>query len=135
MTPPDPVSDDPAAQVTDRLAALEREVDGLRDALAAHQAAVLDEVRTHRLVVVDRDGFARVVAEGGAAHASVAVRARATGPGATTVQLFADDPVDGDVPHAGVVLGRGGDVVATFEVGPGGRAALWLGDGDGDDDD
>jgi hypothetical protein len=86
-------------------------------------------VRTRRLVVVERGGFERVVAEGGSTHGSLAVRARSGVSGSTKVELFADDPIDGDGTNVGVALGRAGNVVATLEVG-GGDPVLWIDGGD-----
>lgn len=129
MTDPDPATDEDRAALAHRVQALEREVRRLRDAVDAYRAALVDEVRTHRLVVVDRAGFARIVAEGGLDHAHVSVHARAGGPGSTKVELFADDPLDGDATHVGLALGRGGDAVATFELGARGEPVLWLGEG------
>jgi hypothetical protein len=126
MTDTDPATD--GEPLAERLRLLEREVHRLRDAVDTYRAALSDEVRTRRLVVVDRGGFERIVAEGGVDHAHLSVRARATGPGSTKVELFADDPLDGDPTHVGVALGRGGDVVASFEVASRGEPLLWLDD-------
>lgn len=126
MPHPDPVPDDPREVLADRVRALEGEVRRLRDAFDTHRASQADEVRTRRLLVVDRDGFERVVAEGGEAQAVLSVRARTHAPGSTKVELFADDPGDGDAANVGLALGRAGDIVAALEVGGPGRPGLWI---------
>jgi hypothetical protein len=129
MPPTDPATDhppDPHPALAARVETLEHEVRRLRDALETHRAAQANEIRTRRLVVVDRSGFERVVVEGGEGHGSLTVRARTDGAGSTKVEVFADDPADGDAGNVGLALGRHGDIVAALEVGGRGRPGLWM---------
>jgi hypothetical protein len=106
-------------ELRDELRLLREELAGLRSDVAA-------EVRTRRLVVVDSQGFERLVAEGGDDHGFLAVRGRAGERRCTAVELYVNDPVDGDGTHAGVALGEDGDIVAALEVTGHGEPTLWL---------
>jgi hypothetical protein len=109
-----------------RVDALEAEATRLRDALDCLRASLAVEVRTRRLVVVDESGFERLVAEGAGNHGFLVLRGQAVGQGSTSVQLFADDPLDGEGVHVGVALGERGDIVAVLEVSDGREPTLWL---------
>ena len=100
----------------------------LEAAVAELQASLAREVRTRRVVVVDRDGFERVVIGAPDGFGHVTVRARTRADGSTCVELFANDPADGDGAEVGVALSAGGELVATLSVFEGRPAALWLGD-------
>jgi hypothetical protein len=117
----------------DRLAAVESEVRDVRTGLDDLRRALDHEVRTRRLVVVDRGGFERLVADGGGDDASVTLRARGSGSGSTAVQLFANDPVDGDEARVGVALADGGEIVAVIEVSGDAGPTVWLRQGDAPD--
>jgi hypothetical protein len=112
------------AVLSERVAALEAELQSVRAGLADLAADLAREVRSARLVVVDPDGFERVVADADASHGALTVRARTGAQRSTAVELYADDPVDADAARAGVALGHQGDIVAVLEVG-GERPARW----------
>jgi hypothetical protein len=114
----------PPADLSERVAALEAELQSVRAGLADLAADLAREVRSARLVVVDPDGFERVVADADASHGALTVRARTGAQRSTAVELYADDPVDADAARAGVALGHQGDIVAVIEVG-GERPARW----------
>src|SRR5882762_4519852 len=67
------------------------------------------EVRTRRLVVVEEDGFERIVAEGGGRFGQVTVYGRTPDGRSTCVELFVNDPVDANAAHAGMALVDGGE--------------------------
>jgi hypothetical protein len=109
-----------------RVDALETEAARLRDALDCLTASLAVEVRTRRLVVVDQSGFERLVAEGRDNHGFLVLRGQSAAQRSTSVQLFADDPLDGEGAHVGVALGERGDIVAVLEVSDGREPTLWL---------
>jgi hypothetical protein len=78
------------------------------------------------VVVADDDGLARVEIGARPSFGHITVFARSAGPGSTCVELFANDPSDGDDAEVGVALSVGGDVVATLHVVERGQPALWL---------
>jgi hypothetical protein len=112
------------AELQQQLATLEADLHALRADLADLTAELAREVRSARVVVVDADGFERIVADADAAHGALTVRARTGAQRSTTVELYADDPVDADSARAGVALGHEGDIVAVLEVG-GARPTRW----------
>ena len=78
------------------------------------EEAVVDEVRTRRLVVVDAHGRPRITVTVERGAASVRVDAPGGDP---SIELYALDPVDADGAEAGLALVRGGDAVTTMAVG------------------
>ncbi len=122
---------DPLAQRLDQVVAA---VGSLRQELAELRASLAREVRTRRVVVIEEDGFVRVVLEARARYGRVGVLARRAGLESghgsvaepTCVELVANDASDGDGPHVAVALTDRGDVVATFEVHQGGPPVLWI---------
>jgi hypothetical protein len=101
------------------LRSLSDELQALRDALGR-------ELRTRRIVVVEDDGFERVLVTTRGTFGFVAVRGRDGEGGATCVELFASDPIDGDGANVGVSLSDRGDVVAALDVLERHRARLWV---------
>ncbi len=103
--------DDPTgtSSVEARLGAVERLLGELIEHLG-------HEVRTRRVVVVEDDGFERVILASGGRHGEVTVAARNPGVGTTAAELYAHDAVEGDGPHAGVALIEDGDVSVLREV-------------------
>lgn len=124
-SPPDgPPSNDPdrTAARLDRLALA---LDELRARLDRIQAQLGTEVRTGRLVIVEADGFERVVADGGGHFGALTVQARPRTGGSVAIEVFAADARDGDRAHVGVALVDGGDVVAAVDVQSGRPAMIW----------
>lgn len=111
--------DELTAQVHD----LRRELSGLIDDLAR-------EVRTRRLTIVEDDGFERLVAAGRGHFGHLTLRGRAPVGRSTLVELFANDPADGDDTNVGAALCDHGDVVASIDVTRGSPPALWWSDAD-----
>jgi hypothetical protein len=101
-----------------------RELDQLRQEVAALRAAISTEIRTRRVTVVEPDGFERIVLEAQGRFGSIAVRTRSKAA-PTEAGLFGNDPIDGDGSHVGIALTDQGDVVAAFEVLQGREAVLW----------
>ncbi len=99
-----------------RLATLEATVAEIRSRLARLRRHLGEEVRTHRLVVTEADGFERVIVEGASSYGAVTVRARSAGPGTVAVDIFAADGRDGDHAHIGVALIDAGDVIAAVDA-------------------
>ncbi len=92
-----------------RLAAVEQLLGELIEHLS-------DEVKTRRLVVVEDDGFERVVLAAAGRHGEVMVAARNPGGGTTAAELYAHDAMEGDGAHAGVAVVSGGDIAAVIEA-------------------
>jgi hypothetical protein len=133
MVPEDPhhqddqiYDDDSLGDVARRLDEIEAALGSMRDELAALRRALGEELRTRRLVVVEDDGFERVVISARGAFGYVAVCGRNGPRDRSRVELFANDPIDGDGTHVGVALSTRGDVVASLEVLDRHRARLWV---------
>jgi hypothetical protein len=107
--------------VRDWLGELDVELDELRAQVALLRSGLREEVRTRRLVVVEDDGFPRVVAEAQGLYGGVEVRSRAGERPAVASGLFVVDAGDGDPANAGAQLSDAGDVVALLDVS-GGRS-------------
>lgn len=90
------------------------------------RAELASEVRTHRLVVVEDDGHERVVIASRGHYGHLMVRGRSPEGRSTAVELFANDPSDGDGANVGLALTDDGDVVALFDVTQGGTPAIWI---------
>lgn len=104
--------------VEDRLAALQAEVAALRDELR-------HEIRTRRVVVVEEDGFERIVLGADDSHGEVVVAARPSRDQSTRTELFALDSDDAEGPFVGVELVDRGNSVAGLSVLEGYRPQLW----------
>lgn len=76
------------------LAELRGEIDALRRQMAALVEQVSTEVRTRRLVVVEEDGFERIVAEANGDSGEVKVQSRTATEDTTNVSMFAGE-IDG----------------------------------------
>jgi len=108
--------------LVERVGALSAELADLRTSLAS-------EVRTRRVVVVEEDGFERIILGARDRFGHVTVVSR-TPPGASTIaELFANDPVDADGANVGVALTDAGNVVATLDVADDRAPRLWTSDG------
>jgi hypothetical protein len=83
--------------------------------LRAEVAALRDEVRTRRVVVVDAAGRPRIVLSADPGVGSVRVDAEGGDP---SVELYAVDAIDADGPEVGIALVVGGDVVRRLGLGP-----------------
>jgi hypothetical protein len=88
------------------------------DALRAEVAALRDEVRTRRVVVVDAAGRPRVVLSADPGVGSVRVDAEGGDP---SVELYAVDALEADGPEVGLALVARGEVVTSVRHGPGPR--------------
>jgi len=86
-------------------------IEALRIEVAALRAALHEEVRTRRVVVVDASGRPRVVLDVAPGHAAVRVDAEGGDP---SVELYAVDAIEADGPEVGLALVVDGDVVRTF---------------------
>ena len=89
--------------------AIEEQLVGLRSEVAA----LRQEVRTRRVVVVDASGRPRVVLSADPGVASVRVDAEGGDP---SVELYAVDAVEADGPEVGLVLVVDGDVLDDLRV-------------------
>jgi hypothetical protein len=116
----------PADDVAAALRELVGRFAGLDDEVQRMQRALTEEIRTRRLVVVGDDGVPRVEITARDAFGHVTVFGRTHGTGSTCVELFANDPSDGDGAEVGLALTVGGDVVATLHVFEGRQPALWI---------
>jgi hypothetical protein len=83
------------------------------EALRAEVAALRDEVRTRRVVVVDAAGRPRITLAVDRGAASVRVDAPGGDPSA---EVFAVEPVEADGPEVGLALVVGGDVVTVVRA-------------------
>ncbi|MGQ0804125.1 MAG: hypothetical protein ACT4PI_09715 [Actinomycetota bacterium] len=108
--------------LVDLIATVER----LRTELAELRTALTTEVRTHRIVLVEDDGFERLVLETGERFGRVMLSGRPGRGRAASVELFTNDPVDDHGAHVGVALTDDENVVAVFEVVERHRPTLWL---------
>jgi hypothetical protein len=129
MSETDPDGNDPAAAPPVLVAELERvaaEVAAVREELRDLQARQVESVRTRSLVVVDADGFERVVIAGRGRHGHLTMNARAPEGRSVCAELFANDPAEGAGAHVGVALSVAGDVVSAFEVMQGRRPSMWV---------
>ncbi len=119
---------EPSRAQDPRLDNLTAAVESLRVEIAVLRRGLGREIRARRIVVVDDDGFERVVIAAEPGFGYVTVHARAQPERSTTAELFANDRTNGSGPHVGVALSDAGDVTATLEVVHGEPARLWLGD-------
>jgi hypothetical protein len=120
--PASPTEPDPATalrDLVDRLGTLEEEVAELRESLAR-------EVRSRRIVVVEEDGFERIVLGARDRFGHVSVQSRTAVGTSTTAELFANDGLDGDAAEVGVALTDRGEVVSTLDVTSGRPPRLWV---------
>ena len=108
------------------LGELDAAVDLLHQELAALRRDLSDEVRTGRLVVVEEDGFERVLVDAHGMYGGVEVRSRTASGGAVAAALTALDAGDGDPANVAVSLTDRGDVVASFDVTATRRPRLWI---------
>jgi hypothetical protein len=83
------------------------------EALRAELAALRDEVRTRRVVVVDAAGRPRITLAVDRGTASVRVDAPGGDPSA---EVFAVGPIGADGPEVGLALVVGGDVVTVVRA-------------------
>jgi len=127
--PEDLASDAPAPDDPDdtagRLDRIEQALADLRTRLDRIHAQLGSEVRTGRLVIVEGDGFERVVLDGAGHFGALTLRARSRTDGSVAVEVFAADAHEGDRAHVGLALLDGGDVVAAVDVQSGGPAMIW----------
>ena len=93
--------------IVERLEAVERLLGKMIERTAT-------ELRTRRLVVIEDDGFERVVIDALGSHGEVTVTARGGSSGSTAVDLFAHDASEGDGASAGLALVERGSVVGSF---------------------
>lgn len=107
-------------QLVERIDSMGRELVELRRALG-------EEVRTRRVVVVEDDGFERIVLGAAARFGHVTVQARSAGGEPACVELFANDRINGGGAHVGVALSDAGDVAAVLELIVGRLPELWIG--------
>jgi hypothetical protein len=105
-------------RVSDLLAALQAEVAALR-------AELHREIRTRRVVVVEEDGFERIVLSADGSHGEVVVAARPSQDRLTRTELFALDSDDTEGPFVGIELVDRGNSVAGLSVLEGHRPRLW----------
>lgn len=108
---------------------LAERLDTLSSELAELRASLLREVRSRRVVVVEHDGFERIVLGASERFGHVTVVSRTAIDSSTGVELFANDAVDAEPANVGLALVDGGDVVSTLDVTSGARPRLWLPDG------
>jgi hypothetical protein len=108
---------------------LEGRVRALEGEVASFRAAVASEVRTSRVLVVDDDGFERIVLGVADQFGHITVYGRSVGDGSACAELFANDPSGGDGAEVGFTLTDGGDVVAALNVFEQRPPRLWI-DGD-----
>ena len=102
----------------------------LRADLQAYRAALEHELRTEKLVIRTRDGFARIVLATDESTGQITVHAR-SGSEAVSVELFANDRDVGGRAHTGLALTEAGNVVSVLELLEGEGADLWIAsDGD-----
>jgi hypothetical protein len=105
----------PDAMVATVLELVER-VGALATELAELRTSMAREIRSRRVVVVEADGFERIVLGAREQYGHVAVLSRAPTGASTSAELFAHDPVDADGANVGVALTDRGEVVATLDV-------------------
>lgn len=116
--------------IATRLDRIERTLVELRAQVERIRAQLGAEVRTGRLVVVEADGFERVVVDGAGHFGALTLRARGQDDGSVAVEVFAADAHEGDRAHVGLALLDGGDVVAAVDVQSGRPAMIWTPGGD-----
>jgi hypothetical protein len=85
----------------------------------------VEEVRCRRLVVVDDDGFERVVIDSGRGAGQVGVFAGAPGQGAAAL-LFGVDTQDGEGATVGFALVERGEARVMLDLVDGHEPALWI---------
>ncbi len=124
MSEPHVLSQQSSQELFDRVEVLSEEITHLRAAVDEIRLGLSTEVRTRSVVVVDHDGFERIVMASRADHGAVSVYGRSAPGGSTCAELFANDPIDGDGAHAGVSITDSGEVVAVLEVLHGNPAHL-----------
>lgn len=107
---------------TARLDALEAQAERIEAMLRELTLSdTVQEVRARRIVVVDEDGFERIVLGTGPSYGEVAVRGRTHAGDGRAVTLVAQDDsgttaTGGDLNYAGVFLTARGNHVGSFEV-------------------
>lgn len=132
--PPEPAphdrSPDASGDLAERLEHIERSLADLRAQLERVRAQLGAEVRTGRLVIIEGDGFERMVLDAAGHFGGVTVRARSRSNGTVAVEVFAADAHEGDRAHVGLALVDDGDVVAAVDVQSGRPAMVWTPGGD-----
>jgi hypothetical protein len=111
--------------LAEQVRALASRVEHLARELTALQEELRRELRTGRVVVVEPDGFERIVLAARDRYGQITVYGRTEPGGATSAELFANDAADGDTVQAGVALTDLGDVVAVLDVRRGTEPRLW----------
>lgn len=114
------------ADLVARLEGLEQSFARVSAALDELRERFATEIRTHRVVIVEHDGFERVVLDGAGRFGHLTVQARGDRQGSVAVEVFAADAVDGDPSHVGLALIDDGDVVAAVDVQAGHPAIVWV---------
>lgn len=123
-SPHNPPPDD-SDGTAERLDRLEVALDDVRARLERIRAQLGSEVRTERLVILEGDGFERMVLDAAGHFGGMTVRARGRSAGTVAVEVFAADAHDGDRAHVGLALLDDGEVVAAVDVQSGRPAAIW----------
>lgn len=122
---PDDGSPGRPSPIAGRLDRIEQTLDELRARLERIGTQLGAEVRTGRLVIVEGDGFERVIVDGAGHFGALTLQARPQAAGSVAVEVFAADAHDGDLAHVGVALVDAGDVVAAVDVQSGRPAMIW----------
>ena len=108
---------------------LTEEVRPLREELAALRRELADEVRTRRVVVVEPDGFERVILYAEETHGGITLGGRSERGRSTALDIHVDDAEEDadpeDVPSFGFAFWDRGNTVASFVVVSPGPPALW----------
>ena len=102
----------------EQLAVVQQEVAALR-------AELRTEVRTRRVVVIEDDGFERIVLSADESHGEIVVAARPSEDRSTKAVLFALDSEDAEGPFVGMELVDRGNSVAGLSLLEGHRPRLW----------
>ena len=120
-------------QLAHRLDEAATELGSLRHELVELRTSLAHEIRTRRVVILEEDGFARIVLETRGHYGRVGVLTReprgepANKHGQPTcIELVAHDAIDADPPNVAIALTDSGDVVATLEATQGRGPVLWI---------